>query len=179
MNKPTVISLIMALVMLLVPQGVSAHPEDGHCENVEARAQWADAQARQIAKKLQLNAALTEKLTEDYRNCQEEIWQLNKTYDHPSGNRKAVTDAEAEKILKARFEKRRKFNQVQEKYYKKFSSYLSQCQILELYSVERRLMEKHFRKERPDDKGKHPAATPARPKTPKQPAPAKQRKKRD
>ena len=170
MKKTTVLSLLITLVLLLAHQGLAAHPETANCENVEARAQWADAQARQIAKKLQLSASLTAKLTEDYRNCQEEIWHLNKAYDNPIGNRKVANDDDAEKILKARFEKRRKFNQVQEKYYKKFSGYLSQRQILELYRIERKLMEKHFRKERQEGKGKKQAATPSRPKGPKNPA---------
>lgn len=148
MKKTIIASILVSLLALLHPAVTFAHPSPDKCDNAEARAQWAAAQARQIAEKLQLTPELTAKLSKDYLACQEDIWQLNKTYDTGCDEKNVATDSDAEKILKARFEKRRKFNQVQEKYYKKYSSYLTQRQVLRLYKIERRLMEQHFRKER-------------------------------
>lgn len=141
----------MALMVLMLPVRLWAHPAGG-CESAETHQQWAMAQARKIASNLQLPADVADRFVTDYAACQEEIWKLNKTYEHKTSDKQVTTDSDAEKVLKARFEKRRKFNQVQEKYYKRYSGYLTQRQVLALYKAERKLMEQHMRKERKERK---------------------------
>jgi hypothetical protein len=62
-----------------------------------------------------------------------------------------MTEEEARQELTGRFEHWRKFNDIQEKYYKEYSKFLSQLQIVELYDLERKQMDKMRRqgKKRP------------------------------
>ena len=49
------------------------------------------------------------------------------------------------KIIKERFEHRNRINAIQEKYYKEYSKFLNQRQILRLYDLENKMMRKMFR----------------------------------
>lgn len=150
MKKKQILRLLLLfLLTTAVALPLAAEPDSSKgCESAEARRQWAHAQAQKLVEKLKLNSDVAEKLSGDYVACLEEVWTLNHTYEPLTSEKNVNSDAAAEKVLKARFEKRRKFNQVQEKYYKKYSSYLTQRQILTLYKVERKIMEEHFRQER-------------------------------
>ena len=151
------------LMLLLTPLLAVAQPPEGRpCENAEARQTWATTQANQLAEKIRMSSDASEKFRRDYVACQEEIWNLNKEYESRTSEKEVTSDSEAEKVLKARFEKRRKFNQIQEKYYKKYSSYLTQRQLLAMYKAERKMMERHFRKEHREQRHGVPSKSGAR-----------------
>ena len=138
------------LMAIMLPQNLCAHNSD---RPQDRRIQWATAQARQIADSLQMSGDQANKFITDYLECQRQIWKLDTPETSRKHNSKNVkSDTDAEKILKARFEKRKKMNDILEKYYKKYSSYLSQTQIMKMYETERFMMEKnmkdkHFRKQ--------------------------------
>ena len=54
-------------------------------------------------------------------------------------------DDSTENTTKERFEHRNKINAIQEKYYKEYSKFLNQRQILKLYELENKMMRKMFR----------------------------------
>lgn len=104
-----------------------------------SREELAVAQAQNIAKKLSFDESTTQKFIETYQNCQKEIWALG---SKPEKRAAITTDAEAEKAIKARFERSRKMLDIREKYYTEYSKFLTQLQINEVYKLERKMMDR-------------------------------------
>ena len=58
---------------------------------------------------------------------------------------KGITEDEARKIIAERFAHRKKIDEIQERYYKEYSKFLTQKQILQIYNYEKRMMDRMFR----------------------------------
>ena len=120
-----------------------------------SREQFAELQAKQMASELKLNEAATRQLVSTYCECQKELWAIgpkgHKRHRKEKSTKQNMTEEEARQELTGRFEHWRKFNDIQEKYYKEYSKFLSQLQIVELYDLERKQMDKMRRqgKKRP------------------------------
>lgn len=139
------------MMMVITMTFQSAHAED----KKESRQQWAECQAKEIAAELKFDANTAQKFVETYCKYQTEMWNCrprNGKIRHKKGEQ--LTDADAETILKGRFEHQRKINEIQEKYYGEYSKFLSQTQILKALDLEKKMFDRMFKQHMSRQKGK-------------------------
>ena len=105
-----------------------------------SREQLAEAQAKHISHELALDDATSKKFIETYLDYQKEVWALG---PHLKRSQQAnQTDAEAEQTIKQRMERSQKILDLREKYYKKYSQFLTQKQIERVYELEQKAMKR-------------------------------------
>ncbi len=99
-----------------------------------SREQLAIKQAKYIAKELSLttNDTVGKLFIRTYCNYQKEIWALGRIPDLTD----EMSDEEVEKIIQARFERGSKIIDIREKYYHKFSKFLTAKQISKVYELD-------------------------------------------
>lgn len=157
--KSTLLIIILTLAMLATTAArATACPAPDDRSDKMSREQLAEVQGREIASALSLNDADTKKFVELFSQCQKEIWAAAPPPCHRDKNGKnELSEKEAEKIIKDRFSHKKKINAIQEKYYSKYSSFLTQRQILQAYDLERQMMDRMFRQHmrRNKDNGTH------------------------
>lgn len=108
------------------------------------REQLAKAQAQHIANDLAFNEETRNKFIETYIQCQKEIWalgpckRLNKSAER--------SESESEQALKERFERSEKLLSIRQKYYKKYSTFLTQKQIVRIYQLDKQMMQRFTQK---------------------------------
>lgn len=107
-----------------------------------SREQLAEKQAQHIAYDLALDEKTKSQFIDTYTQCQKEIWALG---PHPRRNM-ADTEAQTEQQIKQRFEKSEKILEIRQKYYKKYSQFLTQNQIQRVYELERQMMKRFAQK---------------------------------
>ncbi len=111
-----------------------------------SREQFAEVQAKKIAEDLKLDENTTKQFVATFTQCQKEIWSSAPQKIRKDKDQKAsMTEAEATQIIKDRFAHRQKINEIQEKYYNEYSKFLTQRQILRVYNLEKKMMDKMFR----------------------------------
>lgn len=113
-----------------------------YAQNVDkqrlTREQLAEVQAEHIAKEMSMDDKTGERFVETFCRYQREIWALG---PRSSGaDMSEMTDEEAERAIKERFEHSRKILDIRQKYYEEYSSFLTQSQIRRVYELERRMM---------------------------------------
>lgn len=142
------------LIMLTIAFTVAFNAAAGDNQQKMSREKFAEVQAMQYAKELSLTDEQTDLFVKTYCDCQKELWsygpQKNEAEKRNSDKRE-LTEDEARRELTNRFAHWRKFNDVQEKYYKKYSKFMSQVEIFRFYELERKHMDKmrHHGKNRP------------------------------
>ncbi len=144
--------ILLSLTVIFISMSMFAAGKD------DSREKFAAAQAQHIATALKLDKNTTKQFITTYCNCQKEIWQFAPQPGKPQKrNGAALTEDEARKELSSRFTSFRKFNEVQEKYYKEYSKFLTQVQILKLYEIERSQMDrmKHHQGQKPPKQKGH------------------------
>ena len=105
-----------------------------------SREQLAEKQAKHIAYKLGLDEEATKKYVETFCDYQKEIWALG---PRETGKKKAeMTDAETDQEIQARFERSEKILSIRQKYYKRYSKFLTPKQIDRAYKLEREAMKR-------------------------------------
>lgn len=105
-----------------------------------SREQLAEAQAKHIASELGLDEGTTKKYVETFCDYQKEIWALG---PRETGKKKAeMTDAETDQEIQARFERSEKILSIRQKYYKRYSKFLTPKQIDRAYKLEREAMKR-------------------------------------
>ncbi|MBR4829182.1 MAG: hypothetical protein IKZ92_05200, partial [Muribaculaceae bacterium] len=115
-----------------------------------SREQLAEAQAKHIASELGLDEGTTKKYVETFCDYQKEIWALG---PRETGKKKAeMTNAETDQEIQARFERSEKILRIRQKYYKRYSQFLTPKQIDRAYTLEREAMK---RLARHGHKGQH------------------------
>ena len=138
MNK-----LFIAEVTLLGTLTLSAQPRQGGNENPEERQAKREnmtrMQALKIADELAFDEATTAKFTDVYLACQKEIWALGPAKNKAAMEDGVMTEVEAEASIKAQFERNQKVLDIRMKYYKEYSKFLSQKQILRVYAIEKKM----------------------------------------
>jgi len=103
-----------------------------------SREKLAEKQALYIAHEIALDDASTIKFVAAYCACQKEVWALG---PRVKGNKDTeMTEAEAEQLIQARFERSQKILSIREKYYKEYSKFLTAKQIERVYEIEQQLM---------------------------------------
>ena len=111
------------------------------------REQMYERKANRLAENLALDDKTAEKFKATYTKYMEEmqaLWKKDMPQKPEAGKegeqvkkeRKALTDAEVEKMIKERFEQSRKMLDIREKYYEEFRKFLSPKQIQKVYDSE-------------------------------------------
>ena len=93
-----------------------------------------------------LSVLASRTFVETYLRNQKEIWKIRPPKDAESDDTKNLTEAQAKKIITERFAHRQRMNKIQEKYYREYSKFLSQKQILRVYDHEHKMMERMMRR---------------------------------
>ena len=170
--------LILPLIMAVIAiPAIQAGDKGDKQSKRPTREQFTEAQAKKIAEELKLDDSTTKKFIATFTQCQNEIWAAGPQNERKNRDQKSsMTDDEARKIIQDRFAHRQKINAIQEKYYAEYSKFLSQKQILSVYNIEKKMMDKMFR-QRMDGRhgkgqGKHRGAPPCNAPAPCPPAPA-------
>ena len=139
--------LMMAIAMLTF--SISTLAQAPTQKQRASREQLAEKQALHIANSLAFDDKTRSQFVDTYTQCQKEIWALG---SHPRRNM-ADTEAQTEQQIKQRFEKSEKILEIRQKYYHKYSQFLTQRQIQRVYELERQMM-KRFAQKRKQNGGK-------------------------
>lgn len=134
---------------------------DGRQRQRLTREQLAEKQSSYIVKQLGLDEATAKKFADVYMRNQKEVWEAmpprpERGQQPAQGNRNATpkTDAESEKQIKNEFAMSEKLLNIRQKYYKEYSKFLSQQQILRIYEIDRQMHERFARGGKPGKDGK-------------------------
>ena len=134
--------LMMVITMMTVATNVCAQAPNQ--KQRLSREQLAEKQAQYIAHDLGLDEKTCSKFIDTYTQYQKEIWALGPRPHHKKGEMK--TDAQTEQEIKQRFEMSEKILNIRQKYYKKYSQFLTQQQIQRVYEIERQMMKRFAQK---------------------------------
>ena len=130
--------MMMVVMMMTVTANVCAQTPKQ--KQRLSREQLAEVQAKHIAHDLGLDDKTSSKFIDTYTQCQKEVWALGPRPHHKKGD--VVSDAQTEQMLKQRFEMSEKILDIRQKYYKKYSLFLTQQQIQRVYEIERQMMKR-------------------------------------
>lgn len=130
--------LMMVIAMMTVTTSVCAQASNQ--KQRLSREQLAEKQAQYISRNLGLDEKTNAKFIETYTDYQKEVWALGPHLRYKKGEMK--TDAQTEQEIKHRFEMSEKILNIRQKYYKKYSQFLSQQQIQRVYELERQMMKR-------------------------------------
>ena len=157
---------ICAIMMAVCSTATLAQENNSSRKQRMSREQMAEAQAKHIAHELALDDAITHKFVTTYSEYQKEIWTLEPRF-HGKKHQTEMTDAEAEKAIKERFEHSEKILKIREKYYKEYCKFLTQKQIQRVYELEQQTIKrlgkrghmKHGQHRSPNRKMRNPQAS--------------------
>ena len=134
------INLMAVLLLMVSTIGTAQNKQDK--QQRMSREQLAEKQAKHIAQELAFDEATTQQFIKTYSAYQQEVWTLKTERQAEPTN-----DEEAEQAIKARFERRQAILNLQEKYYKEYSKFLTQSQIEQVYKSEHKVID-HLDKHR-------------------------------
>ena len=137
--KAIIKTIMLAVIMAAFCGTVSAQAQQGKKQRI-SREQLAEVQARHIANQMAFDDATSQKFMNAYCDYQRELWALG---------RKAMNDADTEKAIKNRFAQSQKILDIREKYYERYSKFLTQKQIQRVYELERQMMKRLGNHKRP------------------------------
>lgn len=141
--------MLLAIIMIASCGTAMAQPDGQGRKQRMNREQFAEKQARHIAQTLAFNDEITKKFVETYCDYQKELWALGTCPKHVQGN---SPEKEAEKNLKERFAMSEKLLKIRQKYYEKYSKFLTQKQIERVYEMERQMMSRFAKRGKPADR---------------------------
>ena len=130
---------LCAIMMAVCTTAVQAQDNNQSNRQRMTREQLAEAQGKHIAYELAFDEQTTQKFISTYIDYQKEVWALGPRL---SRRQQAETDAEAEQAIKQRMERSQKILDLREKYYKKYSAFLTQKQIERVYELEHKAMQR-------------------------------------
>ena len=131
---------ILLFAMTMITLGISAYAQKDN-RQPKTREQVAEAQAKYIAKEMAMNDATAEKFIATFCHFQKEIWALG---PRPKRESPDPTDAETEQAIKERFVHSQKILNLRQKYYEEYSRFLSQKQIIRVYELEKKMMDRLY-----------------------------------
>lgn len=105
------------------------------------REQLAETQTKYIAQEMAMDGTTSEKFVETFCRFQKEIWALG---PRPKREVSGRTDAETEQAIKERFAHSQKILDLRHKYYEEYSKFLSQQQIVRVYELEKKMMDRLY-----------------------------------
>lgn len=128
---------LMTLIMMLC--SISINAQSNKQQRI-TREQFAEVQAKHIASQLALDEATTNKFVNTFSDFQKELWALAPRGKH--AEKGTTTESQAQQSITSRFERSQKILALREKYYKKYSDFLTQKQIERVYELERQMMKR-------------------------------------
>ena len=131
---------ILMMVVAMMTVSISVCAQAPNQKQRLSREQLAEKQAQYIAHDLGLDDKTSSKFIDTYTQFQKEVWALGPRPYHKKGEMKS--DAQTEQEIKQRFEMSEKILNIRQKYYKKYSEFLSQQQIQRVYKLERQMMKR-------------------------------------
>ena len=150
---------LCAIMMAVCTTAVQAQNNQS-IEQRMSREQLAEKQGKYIAHELAFDEQTTQKFLATWLDYQKEVWALGprlKKHDKVS-----QTDAEAEQAIKQRMERSQKILDLREKYYKRYSQFLTPKQIERVYELERKTMQRLSKKEHRAQRGRGRHGKPSR-----------------
>ncbi len=140
--KKLVLRLVMVMCMMTVSSTlVNAQTTKTGVQKTErqrmTREQLAQTQARHICNELALDEEKSTKFCKEYCNYMKELWAIGPRAG--KGHRGEMTDAQAEAQTKIDFERSQKILDLRQKYYKRYSTFLTQRQIQRVYEIEKQM----------------------------------------
>lgn len=140
--KKLVLRLMMVMCMITVSSTlVNAQTAKPGVQKTErqrmTREQLAQTQARHICNELALDDEKSAKFCDEYCNYTKELWAIGPRAG--KGHRGEMTDAQAEAQTKIDFERSQKILDLRQKYYKRYSTFLTQRQIQRVYEIEKQM----------------------------------------
>lgn len=138
LRKSILVALTLLMSMLTLQAQVSGKQR-------MSREQLAETQAQHIAYELALDDATTAKFVATYCEYQKELWAIG---PRPKKNKgETLSEEQAEAQTQQQFTRSQRILDLREKYYKKYSTFLTQRQIQRVYEIERgmrkKLMQRH------------------------------------
>lgn len=119
-----------------------------------SREQLAETQAQHIAKDLAFDDATTAKFVATYCEYQKELWAIGPRPKKAQGE--TLSEKQAEAQMQQQFTRSQRILDLREKYYKKYSTFLTQRQIQRVYEIERgirkKLMQRHAARRKGGDR---------------------------
>ncbi len=134
--------LMMVIAMMTVTTSVCAQAPNQKQRLVVNS--WLKSRHNILLTYLGLDEKTSAKFIDTYTQCQKEVWALGPRPHHKKGEVK--TDAQTEQEIKQRFEMSEKILNIRQKYYKKYSQFLTQQQIQRVYEIERQMMKRFAQK---------------------------------
>ena len=131
-----IVSILMMVAMMTITTSVLAQTPNQ--KQRISREQLAEKQAQHIAHDLAFNEKTTARFIETYTECQKEIWALGPRFHRTPES----SEAQSEQNIKRRFEMSEKILNIRQKYYKKYSQFLTQQQIQRVYEIEKNMMKR-------------------------------------
>ena len=128
--------LMMMVAMMTIRAGAFAQTPNQ--KQRISREQLAEKQAQHIAHDLAFDEKTTACFIETYTECQKEIWALGPRFHRNTES----SEAQSEQNIKRRFEMSEKILDIRQKYYKKYSQFLTQQQIQRVYEIEKSMMKR-------------------------------------
>lgn len=150
-----IIPIVLCAVIMTLGNNVAHAQKPGGEHQRLSREQLAEKQAQHIASDLALDDVTTQKFVTTFSNYQKEVWALGPRKGH-NDHKQPVTEAEAEQEIKAGFERSQKMLDLREKYYKEYSKFLSQKQILRVFELEKQSMRRFAKHRRDGQRGEGP-----------------------
>lgn len=135
---------MLMMVMMMMTVSVSSYAQAPNQKQRLSREQLAKKQAQHISHDLGLDEKTSARFIDTYTQCQKEVWALGPRPRFKKGE--AASDAQTEQQIKHRFEMSEKILDIRQKYYKKYSQFLTQQQIQRVYELERQMMKRFAQK---------------------------------
>lgn len=140
--KKLVLRLMMVMCMMTVSSTlVNAQTTKTGVQKTErqrmTREQLAQTQARHICNELALDEEKSNKFCTEYCNYMKELWAIGPRTTKKQ--RAEMSDAQAEAQTKMDFERSQKILDLRQKYYKRYSTFLTQRQIQRVYEIEKQM----------------------------------------
>ena len=137
-------SLGMLMMVMMMTVSVSSYAQAPNQKQRLSREQLSEMQAQHISHDLGLDEKTSARFIDTYTQCQKEVWALGPRPRLKKGE--AASDAQTEQQIKRRFEMSEKILDIRQKYYKKYSQFLTQQQIQRVYELERQMMKRFAQK---------------------------------
>lgn len=133
LRKSIIVALTLFMSVLTLQAQVSGKQR-------MSREQLAETQAQHIAYELALDDATTAKFVATYCEYQKELWAIG---PRPKKNKgETLSEEQAEAQMQQQFTRSQRILDLREKYYKKYSTFLTQRQIQRVYEIERGMRKK-------------------------------------
>ena len=149
--KKLVLRLFMVMCMMTISSTIvnAQHTKPGVQKTERqrmTREQLAETQARHICNELALDDETSAKFITEYCNYMKELWAIGPRAG--KGKQGEMTDAQAEAKTKQDFERSQKILDLRAKYYKRYSTFLTQRQIQRVYEIEKQMRNRLAAKKR-------------------------------